>query len=241
MAPGPAIVVAAAVAAGLASLVLPIRRFWFRRRLLAVTQSETLRHARLLLVKQKQLVLHDGYGNYRLDDWIRHANYFIDNVVLREASAQGLDIGAAGPGTPLRDAITRRFLAVLNTHSGAEPSEPETRPDRMDSGRDYESRCHDILRRCGWAVSMTPITGDQGADLIADADGRRLVLQCKCHAKPVGNKAVQEAYGALNLHGGHQAVVVSSSGFTRSAEALARANGVLLLHHDQLPDLRGGP
>ena len=216
-----------------------LRQVRYARILRRVTRAETLRHARLLLVKQKQLVIHDGYGNVRLEDWIRHANYFIDNVILREARQRGVPIELAGPGTPLRDGVTRQFLAILKAESDDGASAPAW-PDTVRIGQDYEARCHAILSADGWAVSMTPVTGDQGADLVANADGRRLVLQCKCHTKPVGNKAVQEAVAALALHGGDRAAVVSASGFTRSAEDLARVNGVLLLHHDQLIGLRQG-
>ena len=214
-----------------------LRQARYRTVLRRVTRAETLRHARLLLVKQKQLVIHDGYGNVRLDDWIRHANYFIDNVILREARRGGVPIELAGPGTRLRDAVTRQFLAILKAEGDGAGLAPAS-PDATRIGQDYEARCHAILSADGWTVSTTPLTGDQGADLVANADGHRLVLQCKCHAKPVGNKAVQEAVAALALHGGDRAAVVSASGFTRSAEDLARVNGVLLLHHDQLIGLR---
>ena len=237
MPPGAVLGLAAcgALPLGVLGLRLWLREARHRKILRRVTRIETRRHARLLLVKQKQLVVHDGYGNVRLEEWIRHANYFIDNVVLREAGRAGVPIERASSGTPWRDAVTRQFLAILKAEGGdAVPAVPDT----TRIGQDYEARCHALLAADGWAVSMTPVTGDQGADLVADADGRRLVLQCKCHAKPVGNKAVQEAVAALALHGGHRAVVVSGSGFTRSAEDLARANGVLLLHHDQLIGLR---
>ena len=237
MPPGAILALAAcgALPLGAIGLRLWLREARHRKILKRVTQTETRRHARLLLVKQKQLVIHDGYGNVRLEDWIRHANYFIDNVVLREAGRAGVPIERAGPGTPWREAVTRQFLAILKEEG--DDTAPAA-PDTVRIGQDYEARCHALLSADGWAVSMTPVTGDQGADLVANADGRRLVVQCKCHAKPVGNKAVQEAVAALALHGGDRAAVVSASGFTRSAEDLGRANGVLLLHHDQLIGLR---
>ena len=105
------------------------------------------------------------------------------------------------------------------------------------SGEHYESLCRNLLQSRGWRVETTPMTGDQGADLIAEARGRRVVIQCKFHAKPIGNKAVQEAFAAVGFHGGDAAIVVSNASFTRSASQLAEANGVLLVHHDQLPDL----
>ncbi|HEX4766895.1 MAG TPA: restriction endonuclease [Lichenihabitans sp.] len=206
-----------------------------RRTLLRTVERVTRQHARLLIVKRTQLVIHDGYGNYHLEGWIRHVNYFVDHVILREARAQGLRTGEAEEGMPWRKAVTRRFLAVLQELDGEAAG--GISDEEIISGQHYETLCHNILEAAGWIVTMTPVTGDQGADLIADADGCRLVVQCKFHSKPVGNKAVQEAFAALGFHGGHRAAVVSNQAFTRAACDLARANGVLLLHHDQLRDL----
>ena len=105
------------------------------------------------------------------------------------------------------------------------------------SGEHYETLCRDLLLAQGWHVDTTPVTGDQGADLIADARGCRVVIQCKFYSRPVGNKAVQEAHAALGFHAGARAAVVSNASFTRAARQLADANGVLLLHHHQLADL----
>ncbi len=211
--------------------------YWRRRaRLLAVTKKVTRAHVKLLSVKQKQLVRHDGYGNYDLTAWIAHANAFIDGVILREAKALRIGIDGTAMGETLRRDITRRFLAVVNQAAENVDVEPDVER-ASQSGHRYEAQCQSLLQRAGWAVSATPQTGDQGADLIADADGKRVVIQCKFHAKPVGNKAVQEAYTARNMHGAAYAVVVSNNSFTRSAVVLARANDVLLMHHNQLPDL----
>ena len=209
---------------------------WRRDKLLRLAETVTRRHARLLLVKQKQLVIHDGYGNYSLDAWIEHANYFIDNVILREATSRGLAVEDARQGMVLRPAVTARFLGVLNRHETSALA--AIADEDIISGEHYETLCHNILEAAGWDVTTTPVTGDQGADLIADAGGRRVVIQCKFYSKPVGNKAVQEAAAARSFHGGDRAAVVSNAAFTRSARQLAQANGVLLLHHDQLRDLR---
>lgn len=206
-----------------------------RRRLLATVDEVTRQHAALLAVKRAQLVIHDGYGNYHLDGWIRHANYFVDHVILREARQRRVPVEDVAEGGPRRAEVLRRFLAVLQDQEGASPK--AIADAEILSGQHYETLCHNLLQEAGWVVSMTPASGDQGADLVADADGCRLVIQCKFHGRPIGNKAVQEAFGALRLHGGRHAAVVSNQGFTRAAQELARANGVLLLHHDQLHDL----
>lgn len=206
-----------------------------RRRFLALLDAVTRQHARLLSVKRNQLVIHDGYGNTRLEGWIKHVDYFLDHVVAREAQARGRSAGDIAPGSRFRREAIRRFLSVLQQH---EDETGTAAPERdSQSGQRYEQVCQRLLQAAGWSVATTPASGDQGADLIADRAGCRLVVQCKFHARPIGNKAVQEAYAALPFHAGHRAAVVSNQPFTRSAQALAGANGVLLLHHDQLRDL----
>ena len=211
-------------------------RAWRRRaRLIELARTVTLRYARLLSVKQKQLVVHDGYGNYELKPWIDHVAYFIDSVILREARALGLDAEAAAEGSRLRAALTRTLLATL--HAQSESSTGPVDDADIISGEHYETLCRNLLQDGGWRVETTPVTGDQGADLIAEAQGRRVVIQCKFYSRPVGNKAVQEAHAALGFHAGDWAAVVSNASFTRSARDLARATDVILLHHDQLADL----
>ena len=102
----------------------------------------------------------------------------------------------------------------------------------------FENNCMEILKNNGWNVKETPNTGDQGVDLIASIDNLRICIQCKNHKKPVGNNAVQEiSAGKLYWKGTH-AVLVSKSGFTKSAQKLAKANKVKLLNDFELKDLQ---
>lgn len=64
-----------------------------------------------------------------------------------------------------------------------------------------------------------------------------VAIQCKRYSKPVGNRAVQEAYSAQGVYGTTHAAVVTNSEFTRSAAETAEKLGVSLLHHDDLPRL----
>ena len=224
------VVIALAAAAGY--LWLRLRRWAL---LFGVARHVTKDHARLLSVKRNQLVVHDGYGNYRLQPWIDHVDYFIDNVILREARRRGLAVDRVTKGTAQWSRIRKVLLRTLQSEDDA-TADAVSDADII-SGEHYETLCRNLLQGRGWNVETTPMTGDQGADLIAEARGRRVVIQCKFHARPIGNKAVQEAYAAVGFHGGDAAVVVSNASYTRSAQQLAEANGVFLLHHDQLPDL----
>jgi restriction system protein len=94
-----------------------------------------------------------------------------------------------------------------------------------------------LEQEAGWRAALTPGSGDQGADIIAEKDGRRVVVQCKFYNGTVGNKAVQEAYAAAAFQDAPYAVVVTNSIYTKSAHQLAHKNGVLLMHHTDLERL----
>ncbi len=109
--------------------------------------------------------------------------------------------------------------------------------ENYKKGIRFENQCMEILKQNGWKVKETPNTGDQGVDLIASIDNLRICIQCKNHKKVIGNKAVQEiSAGRLYWKGTH-AVLVSISGFTKSAQKLARANKVRLINDCELKDL----
>lgn len=98
------------------------------------------------------------------------------------------------------------------------------------SGEGFEADIAKWLRSGGYNVQGTPKTGDQGADLIADRDGKRIVIQAKCHRGSVGNSAVQEVIGALKFYGGDEGWVITNSIFTSSATDLAHRAGIRLFH-----------
>ena len=104
-------------------------------------------------------------------------------------------------------------------------------------GIKFENHCIEILKQNGWEVKETPSTGDQGVDLIASIDGLRICIQCKDHEKAIGNKAVQEISAGKLFWKGTHAILVSKSGFTKSAHQLAKSNKVELINEYQLKDL----
>ncbi len=90
----------------------------------------------------------------------------------------------------------------------------------------------------GWRVSTTPASNDHGADLVLDKPGRRIVVQAKAYAKPVGNSAIQEIVAAKAHYGAKEGWVCSTSTFTRSAEVLGHSNDVRLLNATALDAAR---
>ncbi|WP_338665109.1 restriction endonuclease [Pararoseomonas sp. SCSIO 73927] len=102
------------------------------------------------------------------------------------------------------------------------------------SPRDFERHCANLLAARGWSVTLGRGSADQGVDVLARKGGRSVVLQCKLHARPVGNRAVQEALAGRGFAGADLAAVVSNATYTPAAHALAARVGVLLL---QVSDL----
>lgn len=105
----------------------------------------------------------------------------------------------------------------------------------------FEQHCAKIFRTCGWSVKTTPVSGDHGVDLVASRNGKTIAVQCKLYHNPVGNSAVQEVAAGRMHYGADAAVVVAINGYTKGAEALARSNGVELIHPDDILSLFGAP
>ena len=104
-------------------------------------------------------------------------------------------------------------------------------------GIDFEHQCQQILAGRGWSARLTPASGDQGADIIAEKGGMSVVLQCKLYARPVGNKAVQEVAAARTFYDAGFAAVVSNADLHGGGAAAGAAQRDLLLHIDDLHDL----
>lgn len=96
------------------------------------------------------------------------------------------------------------------------------------SGRAFEKYLRAQFRHLGYRVTLTDYSHDYGADLIVRKRGEKIVVQAKRYEKNVGIAAVQEAVGAVAYYEADRAMVVTNSGFTKSARNLARQNDVEL-------------
>lgn len=99
---------------------------------------------------------------------------------------------------------------------------------------EFEQCCADYLRLRGWESTTTKGSGDQGVDVVARKNDIVLVVQCKKHSKPIGNKAVQEIIAAKAYMQATFAAVVSNQTYTPAARLLAEKTGVFLLHFTEL-------
>ena len=109
--------------------------------------------------------------------------------------------------------------------------------NNFKKGLKFEDLCLQKFRSQGWEVKQTPISGDQGVDLIASIDDLRLCIQCKDHLKAIGNKAVQEVYSGKKYWSGTHAILISRSGFTKSAQKLALSSKVILINEFEIENI----
>ncbi len=212
-----------------------------------ITREVVKKHAYALAQEKKKYTNVDAYGKVDYSEWEETGlKYFREKVLSEDSAFNGKFQGGAEafafplPGSALQAKKWENFcdnlieqeinrIASKNMHNATDVNGM--------NGMEYEDHCKSILENTGWKACLTKSTGDQGVDLIASRNDKRVCIQCKCYSSPVGNSAVQEVTaGKLHWHGTH-AVVVSNAGFTKSAQALARSTGVLLMSHEELVDL----
>lgn len=112
--------------------------------------------------------------------------------------------------------------------------DPMAELDHMD-GHQFEYWCASLLENLGYQnVSVTPGSGDQGVDVLAEKDDIRYAIQCKCYSSDLGNKSVQEVHTGKTIYHCQVGVVMTNRFFTQGAKDAAAATGVLLWDRSKL-------
>lgn len=103
-------------------------------------------------------------------------------------------------------------------------------PIEKMSGYEYEKFAAKKLLKHGFRrAKVTQQSGDFGADILAtDARRKKVAVQCKKYAKPVGVKSVQEVLAAVQYYDCDYGMVVTNSTFTAAAKELAKKTDVVL-------------
>jgi len=97
------------------------------------------------------------------------------------------------------------------------------------SGYDFEDYLADIFKSKNYSVQITQRSQDQGADIILEKLGKRIVIQAKKYSNKVGNKAVQEIVSAMKYYKADLGSVITNNLFTKQAKSLALANEIILV------------
>ena len=109
--------------------------------------------------------------------------------------------------------------------------------DYMD-GIMFENWCAGLLKKNGFAnVKLTPASGDQGVDILAEKDGIRYAVQCKCYSSDLGNTPIQEVNTGKTVYRCQIGVVMTNRYFTKGAKDAADATGGLLWDRDKLKQM----
>lgn len=135
------------------------------------------------------------------------------------------------------DQINKLFLKLTVLYSKNKSNGDYNYKSNQYKGQELEQECMEILNENGWQSELTPISNDQGADVIAKKGLIKLVLQCKNLEKPAGNDSVQQAISAKSFFSANLCAVISPSGFTNSAKLLAEKTDVILMSVSDLKEI----
>jgi len=235
------------------------RAFWILFREVVFTEvfnelwEEIESHAETLALKKKQLIYTDDYRQLITDDWDREKCHFVENILRPEeifvrelynyhAFWKGRYCDVAGGCSAAEKSAGYRCdidnLSMLNEIDSIVDLQPEPATGHNNiediSPLDFEKLCAENMRSYGLEATTTQASGDQGADVIATYGNYKIICQCKLYSSPVGNKAVQEVHAAKGYYGGSLAVVISITGYTKSAKQLAQSLGVKLIEFEEL-------
>lgn len=191
-----------------------------------IAKAETIvgKHVDTLTVKHMQTVQKDVYGTVSLAKWKKERAYFISRVLYPGIGGEYCGVTDTALEEMVEHAVKERAKKYAEASTDAEKMTPV----------EYEIFCAELLKKGGWAAILTKASGDQGVDIVADKEGRRIAIQCKKYSSPVGNAAVQEICAGMKFVNASFGMVVSNASFTPQARQLAQSTNVLLLHHADL-------
>jgi restriction system protein len=143
----------------------------------------------------------------------------------------GLFAGVVGHSVRigLVGAIVGLFLAMVLAGEPRRRRDADMAAIDAMTGTQFEDYVAARLRRAGWQVTFTSITGDYGVDLVGEKGGKSVAIQCKRHGHPVGVAAVQQVVSGARHHGCTKSIVVSNQEFTQAAKQLAVTHGCQLI------------
>ncbi|MEN6426693.1 MAG: restriction endonuclease [Phycisphaerales bacterium] len=106
------------------------------------------------------------------------------------------------------------------------------------SGREFESEMDRLYKADGYSVETTPVTGDEGADLLLRRDGELIVVQCKRQDKPVGSHIVRDLFGTMYHFHASRAFLDATGGFTEAVRQYVRGKPIELHDLDYILSLQ---
>ena len=78
----------------------------------------------------------------------------------------------------------------------------------------------------GYNTHVTKSSGDGGVDIVLEKSNKKVAVQCKHHATPVGPNYIRELIGVTASQGYSACIFVSLNGYTKAAESEASQSRV---------------
>ncbi|MCI1664924.1 MAG: restriction endonuclease [Atopobiaceae bacterium] len=105
-----------------------------------------------------------------------------------------------------------------------------------DRPQDFEGYCAWLLRVRGYSAEVTPPSRDGGYDVIAERDGTRVIVECKCFSGTtvVGRPLLQKLVGANAEVRAERLLFMTTSRYSAEALAYSREVGMDLVDGDAL-------
>lgn len=114
----------------------------------------------------------------------------------------------------------------------------KARLSSSQKGLTFEHKCMQVIQSMGFSAHTTRTVADGGIDIVAVSNQPltrgKYIVQCKNWKKPVGEPIVRDLYGVVASDNAVKGILISSSGFTESADNFAKDKRLELIDGDQL-------
>lgn len=126
--------------------------------------------------------------------------------------------------------LLKKQILIGNSKNLEKNPELKLSIDDVDlmTGKDFEAFICMLYQKMGYVAHVTQATRDQGLDVIAEKNNKRIGVQAKCYGSVVGNSAIQEAVAGKNYYNCERVAVITNNYFTKAAVELAKVNNVVL-------------
>ena len=103
------------------------------------------------------------------------------------------------------------------------------------SGIEFENFIAELFEYLGYKIEFTPISGDNGIDVVARKGRYSIGIQTKLYYNHnVSNKAIQEAYSGKRYYKNDYAMAISNWQFSKPALNLAKELNVAVIDRNIL-------
>lgn len=93
---------------------------------------------------------------------------------------------------------------------------------------EFEREVAMLFERLGCYARVTRGSGDGGVDIVLVKNNKKVAVQCKHHATPVGPSYIRELIGVTASQGYSACIFVSLNGYTKAAENEAKQSRVTI-------------